>query len=168
MAKQRGKASVARRPRLAVCRGGLAAGLVLAVMYAVLMMSITVWGWRGLGQGALVVWGVAQAVLAYGVFCLYRRQRAARWGAVAAVLAMSAVFTFVPPSPFLGAAFQALALAGFSLVLYDLQKVLGVPLMLPGGLIFLSVIASLLNSPLMAFVGLAFLALGSALALTRL
>jgi hypothetical protein len=102
------------------------------------------------------------------VFCLYRRQRAARWGAVAAVLAMSAVFTFVPPSPFLGAAFQALALAGFSLVLYDLQKVLGVPMMLPGGLIFLSVIASLLNSPLMAFAGLALLALGSALALTRL
>ena len=167
MAKKRRKASVARRPRLAACRGGLAAGLVLAVVYAVLMMSMTVWGWS-LGRGALVVWGTAQAVLAYGVFCLYRRQRAARWGAVAAVLAMSAVFTFVPPSAFLGAAFQALALAGFSLVLYDLQKVLGVPMMLPGGLIFLSVIASLLNSPLMAFVGLAFLALGSALALTRL
>jgi len=63
---------------------------------------------------------------------------------------------------------QALGLAGLSLVFYDLENVFGVPLMLPGGLLFLAVVATVLNTPLMGFVGLALLTLSSMLALGRM
>ncbi len=156
------------RPRVGSCRAPLAVGLVLAVIYAVVMMGMTALNWSVPTWAVAGVWALAQAVLGVGVLCLYRRQRAARWGAVGAVLLLSAWMSLSPTSAFLAQALQALALTGFSLVLYDVDKLTGVPLRLPGGLIFLAVIGSLLGSPLMAFVGLAFLALGSALALTRL
>ena len=156
------------RPRVGFCRTPLAVGLVLAVIYAVVMMGMTALNWSVPAWAVAGAWALAQAVLGVGVLCLYRQQRAARWGAVGAVLLLSAWMSLSPTSAFLAQALQALALTGFSLVLYDVDKLTGVPLRLPGGLIFLAVIGSLLGSPLMAFVGLAFLALGSALTLMRL
>ncbi len=176
MAKQKQKkkkTSAQRRPRihtprLSVCRGSLALAFLMMVAYAVIMMGIVVWQWEGLAKGTVVLWGVAQMVMGAAVICLYRHQRAARWGAVGALLILSGVLTLFPTSAFLSQALQALAVAGFSLVLYDLQKYVGVPLMLPGGLIFLAVIAQIVSSPLMAFIGLALLALGAGLGLARM
>jgi len=168
MAKKKKKSRRQIRPRLGTCRAPLAVGLVLAVAYAVVMMGMTALNWRLPTWAVAGVWALAQVAWGVGVLCLYRRQRAARWGAVGVVLLLSAWMSLAPTSAFLAQALQALAITGFSLVLYDVDKLTGVPLRLPGGLIFLAVIGSLLSSPLMAFIGLAFLALGSALALMRL
>jgi len=157
-----------RTPHLSVCRGSLSLAFLMMVAYAVIMMGIAVWQWEGLAKGTVVLWGITQMVMGYAVICLYRHQRAARWGAVGALLILSGVLTMFPTSDFLSQALQALAVAGFSLVLYDLQKYIGVPLMLPGGLIFLAVIAQIVSSPLMAFFGLAFLAMGAGLGLARM
>jgi len=172
MAKKKTKKTtrnqVSQRSRLSVCRTSLTLGLVLLALAAAAFMGIAVWEWESMSRAAILLWAAAQAVLGYAVLCLYRHQKAARWGAVGVLLLVSAFFSVVPPSTFLSHALQALALTGFSLVLYDLEKFAGVPLRLSGGLIFLGVIGSILSSPLMAFIGLALMALGAGLALTRL
>ncbi len=131
-------------------------------------MGMAAWGWSGFTGFVIILWSIAQIFLGTGVLCLYRHQRIARWGAVGAILIFSGITTLFPSSLFLAHAIQALALTGFSLVFFDLEKINGIPLQLPGGLIFLSVIGSILNTPLMAFVGLALLTIGSVIALKRI
>jgi len=167
-AKKTTRSRVSQRAHLSVCRTSLTLGLVLLALAAVAFIGMMVWSWQGMASVAVYLWAAAQAVLGYAVLCLYRHQKAARWGAVGVLLLVSAFFSVVPPSTFLSQAIQALALTGFSLVLYDLEKFAGVPLRLSGGLIFLGVIGSILSSSLMAFIGLALLAIGAGLALVRL
>ncbi len=131
-------------------------------------MGMAAWGWEGFSGLTPLLWSIAQIILGISVLCLYRHQRISRWGAVGAILIFSGITTAFPTSLFLSHAVQALALTGFSLVFYDLEKINGIPLQLPGGLIFLSVIGSVLNTPLMAFAGLALLTIGSVIALKRI
>ena len=155
-------------PRLAGCRLALGVPLALMVAYAVLLLGLLVWGNGRVPQWTVGLWGITLVGLGVGVLCLYRHQHAARWGAVGVVLILAGVLTVFPLTDFLGYALQALGLAGLSLVFYDLEKVYGVPLQLPGGLLFLAVVATVLHTPLMSFIGLALLALGAALALGRI
>ncbi len=155
-------------PRLTACRWALGLPLGMMVAYAVLMMGFVVWSASGPPQWTVIWWGVTLVGLGLGVLCLYRRQRAARWGAVGVVLILGGVLTAFPLTAFTSQALQALGLVGLSLIFYDMEKVLGVPLMLPGGLLFLAVVATILNTPLMTFVGLALLAISGTLALGRM
>ncbi len=166
--KKTTRSRIGAQAHLSVCRASLTVGLMLLALAAMAFIGMTVWGWEGITKGIVLLWAAAQAALGYAVLCLYRHQKAARWGAVGVLLLVSAFFSVAPPSAFLSQAIQALALTGFSLVLYDIEKVAGVRLRLAGGLIFLGVIGSILSSPLMAFVGLALMALGAGLALIRL
>ncbi len=155
-------------PRLAVCRRALSVPLGMLVAYAVVMIGFVVWSAAGPPGWTVMLWGFTLLGLGGGTLCLYQHQRAARWGAVGVVLVLAGVVTLFPLTDFMAHALQALGLVGLSLVFYDLDKVMGVPLMFPGGLLFLAVIATVLNTPLMAFVGLALLALSGTLALMRL
>ena len=152
------------------CQFGLRVALGWTIAYAVVMMAQVVWG---VGPGAILLaawWASVQIGLGLAAGCLYRHQPAAwRWGAVAALLLTSGLLTLVAPPGILLPALQALGLAGFSLVLYDLGKLTGRNLQAPGGVIFLAVVASyVLNTQLTAFIGLALLALGAGLALRQL
>ncbi len=155
-------------PRLATCRLALGIPLGLMVAYAVLAIGFLVWSANGLPQWTVGLWGLTLLGLGAGTLCLYRHQHAARWGAVGVVLILAGAVSIFPITTFIGYTLQALGLAGLSLVFYDLEKVYGVPLQLPGGLIFLAVVATVLHTPLMSFVGLALLALGGTLALGRM
>jgi len=166
--KKKHPTTLPSRLHLQGCQRPLQSGLLLAVLYAVVMMGMSALGWQLAAWVPPAGWALAQAALGVGVLCLYRLQKVSRWGAVGAVLLLSAALTLAPSSVFLSQAVQALALTGFSLVLYDVDKLTGAPLRLPGGLIFLAVVGTLLNSPLMAFAGLALLALGSAIAMIRM
>ncbi len=160
----RGRATSAR------CLPWLRGALVWTIAYAVAMLVKSV---LGLGPSPLAMsvwWVTVQLGLALAVGCLYRyQQRAWRWGAVAALLAASALLTLAAPEGLLLPGLQALGLAGFSLVLYDLGRLSGRNLQMPGGLIFLAVIAGyVLHTPLTEFIGLALLAVGATLALRQL
>lgn len=155
--------------RLAACRLTLGVPLGLMAVYATLMMGFLAWSTAGVPAWSVWLWGLVLLGLGIGTLCLYhRQQRALRWGAVGVVLLLASGLTVFPLTDFIAHALQALGLAGLSLVFYDLEKVFGVPLMLPGGLLFLAVVATVLNTPLMGFVGLALLALSSVLALIRM
>lgn len=155
-------------PRLAACRKSLGIALGMVVAYAVMVMGFLVFSDQGIPRWSVLFWGLALVGLGIGTLCLYRQQPVARWGAVGVVLVLAGVLTAFPLTPFLAHALQALGLAGLSLVFYDLEKGFGVPLMLPGGLLFLAVVATVLNTPLMGFVGLALLAVSGTLALGRM
>ncbi len=159
-----------RRAASARCLPWLRGALVWLIAYAVAMLVKSV---LGLGPSTLAMsvwWITVQLGLALAVGCLYRYQsRAWRWGAVAALLTASALLTLAAPEGLLLPGLQALGLAGFSLVLYDLGRLSGRRLQTPGGLIFLAVIAGyVLHTPLTAFIGLALLAVGATLALRQL
>ncbi len=152
------------------CLPWLRGALLWATAYAVVMMGSVALE-LALSPWLLAVWwATVQIGLAVAVGCLYRGQpRAWRWGAVAALLLTGGLLTLAAPEGLLLPALQALGLAGFSLVLYDLGRLSGRPLQAPGGVLFLSVIASyVLHTPLTAFIGLALLALGAMLALRQL
>ncbi len=166
--KRATKRSTAHPPRLASCRAALGLPLALMVGYAALMIGFLVWSDTGIPGWTVGLWGLVLVGLGIGTLCLYRQQHAARWGAVGVVLLLSGVLTVFPLTDFLSYALQALGLAGLSLIFYDLEKVFGVPLMLPGGLLFLAVVATVLHTPLMSFVGLALLAISGTLALGRM
>jgi len=138
------------------------------VVYAVILIGSLVISSEGIPSWSGGVWGLTLVGLGIGTLCLYQQQRAARWGAVGVVLILSGVLTVFPLTTFLAHALQALGLVGLSLVFYDLEKVFGVPLMLPGGLLVLAVVATVLNTPLMSFVGLVLLAVSGTLALGRM
>ncbi len=150
------------------CHRVLVVFLGAMVVYAALAMGFLAWSPAGLPQWTVGLWGLTLIGLGGGVLCLYRHWRVARWGAVGALLLMSGILTVFPLTDFLNYALQALGLAGLSLVFYDLEKGLGAPLALPGGLIFLAVVASILHTPIMVFAGLALLALGGVLAIGRM
>jgi len=154
--------------RLAACRLTLGVPLGLMAVYAALMMGFLAWSTAGIPAWSVWLWGLVLLGLGIGALCLYRQQRVPRWGAVGMVLLLASGLTVFPLTDFLAYALQALGLAGLSLIFYDLEKVFGVPLMLPGGLLFLAVVATVLNTPLMSFVGLVLLALSSMLALGRM
>ncbi len=153
--------------RLAVCRTALGFPLTLMAVYAAAMMLSAVLGWQP-GLWATGLWAGSQVLMGVGLFCLYRHQAVARWAAVGVVLVLAGVMSLVPMTPFLTYALQALGLAGLSLVFYDLEKHAGIPLMLPGGLLFLAVMASILATPLTALFGLGLLLAASLLALARM
>ncbi len=154
--------------RLAACRLTLGVPLGFMAVYAVLMMGFLAWSAAGVPVWSVWLWGLVLLSLGIGTLCLYRQQHVLRWGAVGMVLLLASGLTVFPLTDFLAHALQALGLAGLSLVFYDLENVFGVPLMLPGGLLFLAVVATVLNTPLMGFVGLALLTLSSMLALGRM
>ncbi len=157
--------------RLAVCRGALRIALGGLVGYALLLLVAVVGGLaEALAQGPwlTVLWGAVLALAGYATLCLYGHQRMARWGAVGAILLVAGVVTWFPPTEFISMTLQALGLAGFSLVLFDLGRILNRPLEVPGGLIFLAVIGVVLNLPITILAGLALLAAGAMLAWQRL
>lgn len=140
----------------------------MMVAYAVLLMGFLIFSDQSIPRWSVIFWGLTLVGLGIGTLCLYRQQHAARWGAVGVVLILAGVLTVLPLTTFLALALQALGLAGLSLVFYDLEKVFGIPLMLPGGLLFLAMVATMLNTPLMSFAGLALLAVSGTLALGRM
>ena len=154
--------------KLKFCKNPLSAGFILTLVYGIIVIGMAAWGWSGLSGLSILLWSIAQFLFGIGVICLYRHQRIPRWGAVGAILIFSGIITIFPSSTFVSNAIQAIALTGFSLVLFDLEKINGIPLQLPGGLIFLSVVGSILSTPLMAFAGLVLLTIASFIALKRI
>ncbi len=163
-----GGASKTTMKKLNFCKNQLSSGLLTSAIYGITLISLTLWGLNEFSGIAIFVWSIAQIFLGTGVLCLYRHQRIPRWGAVGAILIFSGIVTLLPSSLFVSHTVQALALTGFSLVLFDLEKINGIPLQLPGGMIFLAVIGSILNTPLMSFAGIVLLTLGSIVALKRI
>ncbi|NPA27386.1 MAG: hypothetical protein GXO36_07305 [Chloroflexi bacterium] len=154
---------------LGVCRTsvGLALGLLIGygfgVMAAIALNSPT------LGQWMMLVWSLTLLAMGFAVFCLYRHQRVVRWAVVAVLLVLASLLTSYPVlSPFWIYTLQALGVVGFSLVMYDVGKLLRQPLGTGSGLIFLAIISTILNSPLAAFIGMVLMILGAYLLLQRL
>ena len=172
MSRRRKHAKNRKGPaHLAVCRGALRTALGGLAGYALLLLVAVVGGLsETLAQGPwlTLLWGAVLALAGYATLCLYGHQRVARWGAVGAILLVAGVVTWFPPTEFISMTLQALGLAGFSLVLFDLGRVLDRPVEVPGGLIFLAVVGVVLNTPITVLAGLALLAAGALLAWRRL
>ncbi len=164
-----------RRPKgpqpLGVCRGSLGLALFMLMLYGFGMVVSIALNWGAQATAWLVLlWSLTQLAMGFAVFCLYRHQRLTRWAAVAVLLVASSLLTTYPNvgTSLLRTAVEALGVVGFSLVLYDVGKILRQPMGTASGLIFLAVIGTLLQTPLTAFAGLVLLVLGAYLAARQL
>ncbi len=118
---------------------------------------------------AAIYWGLVKLALVYPIMCLYQAQKKGKIAFVGILMLTSGLFSFLPPEPFLVYATEALAITGLSLILFDFGKSFPASRMeVPGGLIFLGVIASILTTETTALVGLLLLLVGLGMASRRL
>ncbi len=151
------------------CIRVLVYGTGLGIFYPLLLIFSVV-GLETVPPGVIgLFWAVVKLLLAYGTFCIYTVSRENKHALVTLLLTVSALFVVFTPHPFLANAVEALAITGFSLVLFDIGRARPeTQLEWAGGLIFIGVVFSILNTPATGFIAAVALLFGMVLAATRL